>query len=81
MSQTGAKGRLENVERIKINGFDAATGQARIDTSEGVRDVRLVAIRFAPDRIYRFLFLTPPGTTQPSKRRLSTRDLQLQPAE
>ncbi|MEQ8229885.1 MAG: M48 family metalloprotease [Rhodospirillales bacterium] len=58
------KGRLENVERIKINGFDAATGQARIDTSEGVRDVRLVAIRFAPERIYRFLFLTPPGTTQ-----------------
>lgn len=57
-------GRLGGVERLRINGSEAATGSARIDTSEGVRDVRLVAIQFAPDRIYRFLFLTQPGATQ-----------------
>ncbi|MEQ9574962.1 MAG: peptidase M48, partial [Rhodospirillales bacterium] len=56
-------GRLRGVERIDVNGLEAATGSARTDTSEGVRDVRLVAIRFAKDRIYRFLFLTPPEAT------------------
>ncbi|PIW28739.1 MAG: peptidase M48 [Rhodospirillales bacterium CG15_BIG_FIL_POST_REV_8_21_14_020_66_15] len=56
-------GRLGGVERIDVNGLEAATGSARIDTSEGVRDVRLVAIRFARDRVYRFLFLTPPEAT------------------
>ena len=57
-------GRLRGVERIDLNGLEAATGSARINTSEGVRDVRLVAIRFAQDRVYRFLFLTPPEATQ-----------------
>ncbi len=56
-------GRLKQVERITINGLEAATGGARINTSEGTRDVRLIAIRFAPDRVYRFLFLTPPEAT------------------
>jgi predicted Zn-dependent protease len=56
-------GRLKGVERIDVNGIEAATGSARIDTSEGTRDVRLVAYRFAKDRVYRFLFLTPPGAT------------------
>lgn len=56
-------GRLKGVERLTINGIEAATGSARINTSEGTRDVRLVAARFARDRIYRFLFLTPPDAT------------------
>ena len=56
-------GRLKGVERLTVNGIEAATGSARINTSEGTRDVRLVAARFARDRIYRFLFLTPPGAT------------------
>jgi predicted Zn-dependent protease len=41
----------------------AATGSATISGKGGRRDVRLVAIRFAPDQIYRFLFLTPPDQT------------------
>lgn len=56
-------GRLKEVERITINGLEAATGSARVNTSEGTRDVRLIAIRYAPDRVYRFLFLTPPEAT------------------
>lgn len=57
-----AGGRLNQVETIDINGMEAATGNASIGTSDGERDVRLVAIREAPNRIYRFLFLTKPGT-------------------
>jgi predicted Zn-dependent protease len=54
---------LGRVLRHRLNGLEAATGSARINTSEGTRDVRLVAARFARDRIYRFLFLTPPEAT------------------
>ena len=59
-----ASGRLKNVERLTVNGLNAATGAARLDTSEGVRDVRLVAIQASREHIYRFLFLTPPAATQ-----------------
>ncbi len=55
---------LRDVETIDINGREAATGQARIDTSEGARDVRLVAIRIDRRNIYRFLFITPPAQTR-----------------
>ena len=55
-----AKGlRLRSMERITINGLPAATGTARVNTRSGPADLRLLAIRFAPDRIFRFLFLTP----------------------
>jgi predicted Zn-dependent protease len=41
----------------------AATGVARVNTSKGAMDVRLVAIRGAPDRIWRFIFLSRPSST------------------
>jgi len=59
-----AGGRLTNVERLTINGLNAATGAARLDTSEGSRDVRLVAIQASGEHVYRLLFLTPPHATQ-----------------
>ena len=52
--------RLAQVERIDINGMDAATGFARVEARERTVEVRLVAIRHDPERIYRFAFLTPP---------------------
>ncbi len=52
--------RFSGVESITINGMDAATGGGTISTENGKRDVRLVAIRFARDQIFRFLFLTAP---------------------
>lgn len=55
--------RLEETETIEVNGMPAATGRTRLRTRDGTFDARLVAIRFAPDHIYRFLFLTPPGAT------------------
>ena len=55
---------LIDAERIEINGMEAATGSSRLRTQQGSRDVRLVAIRYDADTIYRFLFLTPPDMTE-----------------
>ena len=57
--------RLYDVETIEINGMEAATGAGRISGKNGQRDVRVIAIRFAPDQVYRLLFLTPPD--QPAR--------------
>jgi len=51
---------FSDVETIEINGMEAATGAGRISGRGGRRDVRFVAIRYSRDRVYRFLFLTPP---------------------
>jgi len=55
--------RFAGVESITINGMEAATGSSTISTDNGRRDVRLVAIRFARDQIFRFLFITPTNQT------------------
>ncbi len=52
-----------NVQRLNINGFDAATGTARGKTNFGTRDIRFLAIRTSRDRIFRFVFLTDPNVT------------------
>ncbi len=51
--------RLRNIERIEINGMEAATGAVQGRTNAGPVEARLVAIRFDPKTIYRFIFLTP----------------------
>jgi predicted Zn-dependent protease len=53
-----------NVEKIDVNGLEAATGSVRIQARRGPLDLRLVAIR-KETMIHRFLFLTPPALTQP----------------
>ena len=63
---TGVWGRqlkLQQVERITVNGMEAATGATRLQTRKGPADLRLVAIRYDPRHIYRFLFVTPPQQT------------------
>ena len=55
--------RLTELDRIEVNGMEGATGAARVQTRGGVADVRLVAIRADPPRLYRFVFLTPPRLT------------------
>lgn len=59
-----ARTRLSQVERITVNGMDAATGRTQVRTRQGRRDLRLVAIRYDPETIYRFLFVTPPAMTE-----------------
>lgn len=60
----GAKVSLRAVESFRIQNLDAATGVARVSSRQGQVDLRLVAVRTAPDRIYRFMFITPPNVTQ-----------------
>ncbi len=54
---------LRGTEAIDVNGMEAATGQARLNGQRGPRDVRLVAVRGAPQQIFRFAFITPPQMT------------------
>ena len=55
------RSRLSGVETISINGLESATATTRINTRNGPRDVRLLAIRKDLQTIYRFIFLTKPG--------------------
>lgn len=54
---------LSGLEAIDINGMAAATAATRGRTKQGEADVRVVAIRFDADTIFRFTFVTPPAQT------------------
>ena len=54
---------LGDATRITVNGMAAATGTARVNTPDGPRDLRAIAIRFEPETVYRFMILTPPNHT------------------
>src|SRR5262245_19202048 len=55
---------VEHAQQITINGLEAATGTGRIRGNNGTYDVRLVAIRFTDNQIYRFIFATKPDVTK-----------------
>ncbi len=60
LAQTWGRGvGLSDVERITINGMEAATGRASVRSKGQPADLRLVAIRFSHDEIYRFMMVTP----------------------
>ena len=54
---------LQDPRRLNVNGMEAATGWLRHDTSRGLVDFRLVAIRVETGVIYRFLFISPSAMT------------------
>ncbi len=56
--------RLTSLETLSINGLEAATASSRLQSQSGSVDLRLVAIRTAPDRIYRFVFTGPSAEIQ-----------------
>lgn len=56
--------RPRNIETFTVSGMRAATGTARASTRSGTVDVRLVAIEYEPQTIYRFLMLTPANITR-----------------
>jgi predicted Zn-dependent protease len=58
-----SRARLSGLEALEIGGMDAATAVTRGRTKNGEADVRVVAIRFDTDIIYRFTFVTPPSHT------------------
>lgn len=56
---------LQHLETLDIGGLEAATGAARLTPKQGDEvDLRVVAVRFDEDAIYRFLFATPPRLTE-----------------
>jgi predicted Zn-dependent protease len=55
----GRQAPLANLEPLAVNGMEGASAVARLDTQGGPVDIRFTAIRFAPDRIYRFQFIAP----------------------
>ncbi len=62
--------RLNDREEITINGLRAATASARARTSNGVMDVRLVAILGSDTQIWRMMILTPTSRTAAMSRDL-----------
>lgn len=56
--------RLDGLETIRVNGFAAATGAARLQSDRGISDVRLVAYDAGRGQVYRFLFMSPPQLTR-----------------
>ena len=64
LTQVWAEGvRLREVERLTVNGMEAATGHARGQARDrgrgGAIDLRLVAFRYDPRTIYHMIFVTP----------------------
>ncbi|MDJ0945026.1 MAG: M48 family metalloprotease [Kiloniellales bacterium] len=59
-----ANAKISRVEELEINGMPAATSTSQVNSRSGRLDVRLVAIGYNRDTIYRFLFATPPRATQ-----------------
>lgn len=55
--------RLTALETLEISGLEAATAATSVNTNSGTMDLRLVAIRFDPRTIYRFVFASPRATT------------------
>ncbi|MEM1051243.1 MAG: M48 family metalloprotease [Pseudomonadota bacterium] len=53
------------IERTRINGLNAAFGQARVNNGNGQVDVTVMAYEFARDRAYHFLTITPAGQSNP----------------
>lgn len=63
-SEWATKTKLGSVEAIDVNGMEAATGAARATVSGNTVDIRLVAVRRSPDKVYRFIFITPVAETE-----------------
>jgi len=49
---------FRNIERITINGMEAATGLTRVNTKSGTADYRAVLIRHPSGKVYEFVFLS-----------------------
>ncbi len=79
------KTRLRDVERIKVNGMDAATGWVRGKDRQGrVIELRGVAIRRNTNSVYRFLFVNPAKDSArlaPAFRKTTHSFRRLSPAE
>lgn len=60
-SQWAPKLNLQNVQRLRVNGLDAATAYKTLKGSRGSVGLRLGVIRWADGRMFRFQFTVPPN--------------------
>ncbi|MEO1612430.1 MAG: M48 family metalloprotease, partial [Pseudomonadota bacterium] len=67
IAQQAQTGRLDNLRRRSINGMAAASASLPVQTRQGVRILRLTAIRKG-DTVYRFLGVQPEGANQLGRR-------------
>lgn len=54
---------LSDLQNVTINGIAAATGRTRLNTQQGVADLRVVAFQWDGTQIFRMMFLTPARNT------------------
>ena len=59
----GKRMQLRDLERISVNGLEAATATTRARSGNNAVDLRLIAYRLNGS-IYRFIFVTPPDQTR-----------------
>lgn len=52
---------LANVRSFRVRGLDAAVGQTRVQTQNGVTDLMVAALEADQGRVYRFAFVTAAG--------------------
>lgn len=55
--------RLSGLAALDVNGFPAATGTTQLRIGDRPYDLRLIAIRTGPERVFRFVFATPTTRT------------------
>jgi predicted Zn-dependent protease len=63
-SQWNPKAKISDLQRININGMEAATGIAQGTVSNQPATFRLIAVRFPDNHVYRFLFAAPTNRFQ-----------------
>lgn len=84
VARTLAGAALTPVEPLTVAGLPAATTTARGQSDGGPMDVRMVAVRWDEDTVYRFLFLAPAGRAaafDPAFRQTAASFRRLSPAE
>lgn len=57
--------RPAQIERTRINGLNAAYGQARVNNGNSQVDVTVFAYEFARDQAFHFVTITPAGSSNP----------------
>lgn len=59
LGQGARKMGLGEASAIKVDSYEAATAWGLVPTNRGQMSFRIVALRVAPDRVYRFRFILP----------------------
>lgn len=58
-TQWNPKAKITDAQRININGMEAATGIAHGTINEQPATIRLIAVRFPDNHVFRFMFAAP----------------------